>query len=571
MRFKRLSIICLFLIVVCSGFAQEYKIHSHNDYKQNIPFWKAFGAEVQSIEVDVFYEDGELFVAHEVKEINENKTLQRLYLEPLKEALSLQMMTNRSLQLVIDVKTDAVNSLNAIVSILKQYPTIINNKDVRIVISGNRPDLKEYVNYPEYILFDYHSVEPITDLKTLDKIAMVSVSFKNFSEWNGKGRLTAEDYARVTDVIHKAHQLNKPFRFWATPDSKSAWKAFVNMGVDFINTDQPNECVAYVSTISQRVVQNTVFSEVYRPTFASDKAKRNPKNIILMIGDGNGLTQISSTVLANNGELSLTQLKSIGFIKTQSADDFTTDSAGAGTAIATGEKTNNRAIGTNAMGDNIPNIVEILSKNGFNTGVITTDEITGATPSSFFAHRTDRGMVQEIASDLNFSELELFISQHTSAVHGIEEVGYQMKTEIKDIGISMEEKVGAWFNNTKDETLESYVERLSVATKNGLSFLANKKESFFLMTEGAKIDSYGHENKIEGVINESISFDKAISEALKFADTNKNTLVIITADHETGGLTIPQGNVDKHEIEADFTTHDHTGTMVPIFAYGPMS
>ena len=91
------------------------------------------------------------------------------------------------------------------------------------------------------------------------------------------------------------------------------------------------------------------------------------------------------------------------------------------------------------------------------------------------------------------------------------------------------------------------------------------------MTEGAKIDSYSHENDITGVINESISFDKAITEALKFADADKNTLVIITADHETGGLTIPQGNILKHEIEADFTTHDHTGVMVPVFAYGPMS
>ena len=91
------------------------------------------------------------------------------------------------------------------------------------------------------------------------------------------------------------------------------------------------------------------------------------------------------------------------------------------------------------------------------------------------------------------------------------------------------------------------------------------------MVEGANIDSYGHMNDIGGVINESIAFDKAVSEALKFADTHENTLVIITADHETGGLTLPQGNVSKNEIEADFTTDDHTGIFVPIFAYGPRS
>ena len=246
--------------------------------------------------------------------------------------------------------------------------------------------MKEYIDYPDFIFFDYQSLQPVNNTEVLEKIALVSLSFKNYSEWNGKGRLTSQDFISVTEAINKAHALNKPFRFWATPDSKSAWKAFVDMGVDYINTDMPNECVTYVTSLKDRVVQNSVFSKVYYPNFKVDQAKRVPKNIILMIGDGNGLTQISSTVLANNGELSLTQLKSLGFIKTQSADDFTTDSAGAGTAIATGQKTNNRAIGTSKKGVPILNLTEILSEKGFYTGVITTDEITGATPSSFYAH-----------------------------------------------------------------------------------------------------------------------------------------------------------------------------------------
>ncbi|VXB80005.1 alkaline phosphatase [Maribacter litoralis] len=569
MKFLKLPIACLLFINMFVAVAQDYKVHSHNDYKQNIPFWRAFGAEVQSIEVDVFYKNGKLMVAHEQGEIEENKTLERLYLNPLQEALDLNLSANRSLQLLIDVKTDAYKTLEAIVASLKKYPSIINNKHVKIVISGNRPALKEYVDYPSYIYFDYQSLQPVTDTEVLDKIALVSVSFKNYSEWNGKGRLTSQDYNKVTEVIAQAHQLKKPFRFWATPDSKSAWKAFVNMGVDFINTDMPNACVAYVSSLKDRVVQNSVFSEVYHPSFKSDKAQRSPENIILMIGDGNGLTQISSAVLANNGSLSLTQLKSIGLIKTQSADDFTTDSAGAGTAIATGEKTNNRAIGTNIDGEPIPNLTEILSKKGFSTGVITTDEIIGATPSSFFAHRTDRGMAAEIASDLQTSQLKLFISQPTAAVKNNEEAGFVMKTDINTIAASTELKVGAWFNTDKKD-LSGYIQNLAMATKNGISYL-NKEKPFFLMVEGAKIDSYGHANDIEGVVTESISFDRAVAEAIKFADADQNTLVVITADHETGGLTIPQGNVGLHEIEADFTTNDHTGVMVPVFAYGPMS
>lgn len=563
--------IYLFVVGIYAAIAQDYKVHSHNDYLQHIPFWKAFAAEVQSIEVDVFLHDKKLLVAHELHEADETRTLQRLYLEPLKETLALGKFKNKSIQLLIDIKTDAHTTLNAIVSSLKDYPAIIGDERVAIVISGNRPVPSEYVNYPKYISFDYQRLDPIVDARILEKISMVSLSFTSFSEWNGKGRLTAEDYKVVSEVIAKAHALKKPFRFWATPDSKSAWKTFVAMGVDFINTDMPYECVSYVKTLKERVAQNIVFSEVYHPTFESDKKNQTPKNVILLIGDGNGLTQISSAALANNGELSLTQLKSIGFLKTQSADDFTTDSAAAGTAISTGQQTNNRAIGTDTKGDPIPNLTEILAKKDFNTGVISTDDITGATPSSFYAHQTDRGLVAGIAADLNKNQLKLFIAQKTNEVVGIEEAGFKIVTDIDTIGKSTDDKVGAWLNYEKGEELAVHVEKLATATKNGIAFLNKKRQPFFLMAEGADIDSYGHRNNISGVITESISFDKAITEALKFADVDKNTLVIITADHETGGLTIPQGDVTKHEIEADFTTKDHTGVMVPIFAYGPMS
>src|SRR5690606_34484904 len=149
----------------------------------------------------------------------------------------------------------------------------------------------------------------------------------------------------VAQTIHKAHSFGKPFRFWATPDSKTSWKALTDMGVDFINTDMPFACASYLGTLESRIYKNKMTSSVYTPSYKSDKKNIPVKNIILLIGDGNGLNQISSAVLANGGELTLTQFKSIGFIKTQSADDFTTDSAAAGTALATGTKTYNRAIG----------------------------------------------------------------------------------------------------------------------------------------------------------------------------------------------------------------------------------
>lgn len=566
--------IALFLFLISGNlFAQnaiQPRIHSHNDYLQNVPFWKAFSAGASSIEADVFLVGDSLFVAHTEKEIDTKRSLERLYFEPLQEALALGFDRPKSLQLLIDIKSEPYTTLDAIIKILEKYPSIRGNDGIKITISGNRPKPSEYLNYPDNVFFDHQSLDASDDPSVLKKIALISLSFRNFSEWNGKGRLTAEDLKKVLSIIEKAHAFEKPFRFWATPDSKTAWKAFSDLGVDFVNTDMPFDCAQYLHTLPDRYYRNTEFSEVYRPTFANDASETLVENVILMIGDGNGLAQISATALANKGALSLTQLKSIGFLKTGSADDFTTDSAGAGTALATGKKVPNRAIGVDGNGHRLENITELLAKKGFFTGIITTDEISGATPSAFYAHQKDRSMTEEILADMKNSSLSLFISQ--GKLTDLKKVAlgdYSMVSSVEAVGKNKKDKVGLVMSGNSKVTDDEAV--LANATENGLKFLKSKNKPFFLMVEGAKIDSYAHENDIGGVISEGIDFDKAVSEALKFADTNPNTLVVITADHETGGLTIPQGNLVKSEIEGDFTTHDHTGMMVPIFAYGPQS
>lgn len=260
----------------------------------------------------------------------------------------------------------------------------------------------------------------------------------------------------------------------------------------------------------------------------------------------------------------MTQLKSIGFLKTQSADDFTTDSAGAGTALATGHKAPNRAIGMTANGK-VENITEILNKKGFVSGLITTDEISGATPSTFYAHQIDRSLSDDIRKDLEKSHIAVIAS--TDRNESFKDSKYTFFKTLKELASSKKHNIGFLMGKVDDKEKKE----LAMTTKNTLAYLKNTKKNFFLMVEGAKIDSHGHTNEIDGIINEGIGFDQAIAEALKFADLNKNTLVVITADHETGGLTIPQGKIEKHEIEGDFTTHDHTGVMVPIFAYGPQS
>jgi len=574
---KSFLFISLFLSLFGAGnsiYAQDLvKVHSHNDYNHTIPFWDAYSNGSASIEADIFLKDNDLYVAHDQENITAARTLESLYLKPLEAALKMQYKKEQQLFLLIDIKTDAEPTLNKLVSVLNKYKTITENQNIKIIVSGNRPNSDTYVKYPNFIFFDFQELGKSISKENWEKVAMVSVDFKKYSVWNGLGKLTKEDHDRITSIIAKAKTTNKPFRFWGAPDTKSAWKAFSELGVDIINTDKPYNCVQYLGFLPKRFITATNASTVYKPTYKTDQKNSPVKNVILLIGDGNGLSQISSAVLANNGALSLTQLKSVGFIKTQSADDFTTDSAAAGTALATGEKTNNRAIGTDSLQKPITNILEILQKRKFFTGVITTDEITGATPAAFYAHTIERSNTEVIAKDLLKSKLNLFVGGGASTFKNIAlDSKFKVLPSVKDMPTVNADTIGVFISQGKvPSVLEGRGEVLADATKYSLEFLNKKNKPFFLMIEGAQIDSFGHVNNVAGIVAETIDFDTAITQALIFADKNEGTLVVITADHETSGFGIPQGNVKKHQIEGDFITNDHTATMVPIFSYGPHS
>lgn len=551
----------------------KYKIHSHNDYEQKIPFWNAYSHGLSSIEVDVFLKGNQLYVCHSEADIRKEHTIESLYLQPLEKIFSLNLGDQQDLQLLIDVKSEPISTIKKLIEVLENYPELIQNKKISFVISGNQPETKDYIKYPDYIYFDYQSLDNLVIEEQWNKVTLISKNFSEFSNWNGKGRLTAKDYKKVTEAINKAHSYGKPFRFWGCPDSKTAWKTFAELGVDFINTDMPYESSHYLSSLSNRVFYNTVESKVYIPSYLSDKKNSAVKNIILLIGDGNGLSQISAALFSNDGQLTLSQLKSIGFLKTQSADDFITDSAAAGTALASGIKTHNRAIGVDSADKPVDNIMEVLNKKGFNTGCITTDAIIGATPAAFYAHQIDRSMDREISNDLLTSKLNLFMGGGRSDfTDGFSKTDFTIINSIDEVAKSKMDKIGCFFSETSvPGVLKGRGTLLSDATKSGLEFLSAKNKPFFLMVEGAQIDHNGHANNLGGIVSEGIDFDRAITEAIKFADKNGNTLVIVTADHETSGFSIPQGNIKEKMVEGDFTTFDHTGTLVPIFSYGPRS
>lgn len=551
------------------AFAQKPMAHSHNDYEQKVPFWYAFGAGATSIEADVYLVKNELFVSHEQKDIQKERTFDNLYLKSIEKAIELGIIKDQPLQILIDLKTEGETTLKKVVEEISKHPKITAHKNVRFVISGNKPSPEKFTSYPEFIYFDYQSLDQLTE-KQWEKVALLSLNFKAFSVWNGKGGLTEEDLPKVQEVIKKAKAFKKPFRFWAIPDGKTSWEFFAHAGVDFINTDHPKECADYIAKLEQRTFKNTIASEVYQPKFLYEKQNVPVKNVILMIGDGNGLSQISSSVLANKGQLTLTQLKNIGLIKTTAADNFTTDSAAGASAFATGQKTKNRFIGVDPSGKPLPNMTEILSEKGFSTAIITTDEIVGATPSAFYAHQKDRGMEKEIAQDLTKAKLNFFAAGGKSKVSNLKD--FKTAENTKQIAESKAEKLAYYFSdNGVPQVLKGRGNLLAETVESSLQFLINKKKPFFMMVEAAQIDSGGHGNNVGTIVTEGIDFDRAITKVIQFADQNPGTLVVITADHETGGFSIPHGDMATCTIEGDFTTDDHSATLIPVFSYGPKS
>lgn len=580
------SILFLFIFLPVCLFAQEkthFQLHSHNDYLRNVPFWEAFSVPCQSIEVDIILEKNELMVAHERQSIKPENTLAALYLDPIRKAKEMKGGTNPEFQLLVDLKTAAIPTLALLVEQLENYKDLLatsqNPNGIKIVISGNQPEVSSYADYPDFIFFDYQKPLLTTELPW-KKIALVSYSFRSISVWNGKGRMLETERQKALDLIEKVHGFEKPIRFWATPDSKTSWKALNEMGVDFINTDMPHQAYQYLSKLSQVVYAGKPSHEIYQPTFQNDGSEIPVNQIILMIGDGNGLAQIAAGMFVNGNELNLTQLKNMGFVKTQAADDFTTDSAAGATAYSTGLKTNNRFIGMLPSGEFAESLPAILAEYGFKIGIITTDKLSGATPAAFYAHVSERDDVQTIVEFLPDSKLDFFagggksdlkrsaIDQSTK----LDENGFVILDSWAAISSTSKEKI-AYF--ASEESLPSVIngrgDFLKQTTVAGIQFLAKKNSPFFLMVESAMIDSGGHGNSSKMIVEEVLDFDKTIGEVIRYADENPGTLVIITADHETGGVSIPQGSVDDHSVELNFQSDDHTGIPVPIFAYGSHS
>jgi len=320
---------------------------------------------------------------------------------------------------------------------------------------------------------------------------------------------------------------------------------------------------------------------IFLITTVQIEAQKKPKNIVFMIGDGMGLAHVYAAMISNGNRLELERCKNIGFSKTFSANNFTTDSGAGGTALACGIKTKNGMIGMNADSISAESILELAEKNKLATGMVATCAITHATPASFIAHQVSRNMYEEIAADFLKTEIDVFIGggrknfeQRVDARNLSNELknkNYQIAYTLDQVMSAKKGKLAGLISDNHNPAMPERGDMLPESTMKAIDLLDDNKNGFFLMVEGSQIDWASHDNNADLLIKEVLDFDKTIGKVLDYAKKHGNTLVIITADHETGGLTIPQGNIKENQIKASFSTKEHSGIVVPIYSYGPGS
>ncbi len=327
----------------------------------------------------------------------------------------------------------------------------------------------------------------------------------------------------------------------------------------------------------------TVFGMISCQPVAEKKAETPEiRNIIFMIGDGMGVAAVNAAITASPTALNFQRFQHTGFCTTFSLSDYITDSAAGGTALATGSKTRNGVLGQDTLGNKFKTILEIAEENGLATGLVATSSITHATPAAFIAHIAGRNSYEDIALEFLKTDIDVFIggginnffrrADGQNLLDSLTARGYQVDTTLESILSANTLKLAgltAPFHNPY--RLDGRGDMLPLASQKAIDILSQNPKGFFLMIEGSQIDWAGHGNLQANLIDETLDFDKAVGLALDFAQKDGHTLVVVTADHETGGVTITGGDVNKHETVLTFSTGDHTAVMVPVFAFGPGS
>ena len=314
----------------------------------------------------------------------------------------------------------------------------------------------------------------------------------------------------------------------------------------------------------------------------SNEADKQPvvRNVILLIGDGMGLYHPYAAYTVNKGSLSIFErAQFVGIVKTSAADDYTADSAAAGTAIASGVKTNPGVLGQLHDGIPVKTLLEYAADNDMATGIVVTCELTHATPAAFVAHVDGRSENENIALAFAQSKIDVaigggrkFFEDRTDSINLSDEMrtkGFQVVYTLDEVKNVKEGKLLALLAEVSPERYPARGEMLLDGVTTAINILSQNKKGFFLMIEGSQIDWASHGNNQEEVVGEMLDFDRAAKIAFDFAERDGQTLVIVMADHETGGMSITDGNLQTGELTTHFSSTGHTGVPVPVYAFGP--
>ncbi len=357
------------------------------------------------------------------------------------------------------------------------------------------------------------------------------------------------------------------------------------------------------------ILLNTVLFALLFNLSSCGSSHKEAKNIILFIGDGMGEQQRLAAQWVDSGlagQLVMDDMSHMGFIATKSANSLVTDSAAAATAIATGVKTNNGVVSFDSNLNFISTILEIAKKRGKRTGLVTTTQVTHATPAAFATHVTNRGNLNEIALQLLSADLNVLLgggensflptseegcfvgngarNDSRNLINEFVSLGYKYvcdASSLNSIDSESESAVLGLFSN--GGMVRPFSPTLKEMTQSAISILSKGSNGFFLMVEGGQIDWAGHLNDAENVISDVITLDGAVDVARKFNALKQDTLIIVVADHETGGMFVtveasgvpdedgPFFAADGASFFVNWTTDGHTSVDVPITSEGPGS
>ena len=320
--------------------------------------------------------------------------------------------------------------------------------------------------------------------------------------------------------------------------------------------------------------------QTYEPVSVAQPKGKKVKNVILMIGDGMGLEQLSTAWIVNNRHLNITDnFPYVGLQWTYSANKLVTDSAAAGTALATGSKTNNGMIATSPDGQPLETLSEYAKSKGMKTGTSVVCRVCDATPAVFSTHHANRDSLYNIMAQFVDSELDFLFGgglkwwenrpDGRNLTAEAETKGY---TVVKDMESLKAVEEGPVIALIAEKELPPALDRGTdhqESVKKALELMGGHKKGFFLMVEGSCIDDWCHANKVGYAVEEILDFDRTVGAVLEWAAQDGETLVIVTADHSTGAMTLLGGKVAEQSVAVNYANTGHNGVALPVYAWGP--